>query len=552
MKHTKKITILHSNDLHGDFLAEQVDEKLVGGVSMLSGYIEKVRAEEPNTLYAIAGDMFRGSVIDSEYKGLSTIEIMNALAPDVVTIGNHEVDYGIAHLLFIEKCARFPIINANLYIKNTPTRLFTPYKILRVDGMNILFIGIITQDVINQTKSESLVGSFVDTAAAAAEVGKICNAHNSIDIDFTVLLTHIGFEEDKHLARQLDPAWGVDLIIGGHSHTFLDHAAEENGVVIAQAGTGTDQIGRFDIIVDTDNNCIDSYTWRTVPICAETCPRNPAMEQVLHRFTSQVDEKYSHIVGRFRRELTHPERTQETELGNLFADIFTRSLGIDVMLIGSGSIRAEKLGPIVTYGDLIEGFPYDDGVYMFKVTGRQLRQMLHYMLREEAYTGHTEFYQLPSTLRLRYDRASRRDTCPLPRRGAGSSQDPCLGRGRKARARRPRHRQKPASNRSNYIQRGANRRSRHIRSHLQRRRAPPLIRQREPALRMDLRRRRQTSHGELHVNRRGRWREHFDHLHLRFRRSPLGIVVRGQLDHPVHEPGDRGNWRRLLSRGAVE
>ena len=239
MKHTKKITILHSNDLHGDFLAEQVDEKLVGGVSMLSGYIEKVRAEEPNTIYAIAGDMFRGSVIDSEYKGLSTIEIMNALAPDIVTIGNHEVDYGIAHLLFIEKCARFPIINASLYIKNTPTRLFTPYKILRVDGMNILFIGIITQDVINQTKSESLVGSFVDTAAAAAEVGKICNAHNSIDIDFTVLLTHIGFEEDKHLARQLDPAWGVDLIIGGHSHTLPEHAVEENGVVIARAPAPT-------------------------------------------------------------------------------------------------------------------------------------------------------------------------------------------------------------------------------------------------------------------------------------------------------------------------
>ena len=85
MKHTKKITILHSNDLHGDFLAEQVDEKLVGGVSMLSGYIEKVRAEQPNTIYVIAGDMFRGSVIDSEYKGLSTIEIMNALAPDIVT-----------------------------------------------------------------------------------------------------------------------------------------------------------------------------------------------------------------------------------------------------------------------------------------------------------------------------------------------------------------------------------------------------------------------------------------------------------------------------------
>ena len=71
-KHLKKLTLLHSNDMHGDFLAEQVDENLVGGVSMLSGYISKVRNEEENVLYCIAGDMFRGSVIDSEYQGLST------------------------------------------------------------------------------------------------------------------------------------------------------------------------------------------------------------------------------------------------------------------------------------------------------------------------------------------------------------------------------------------------------------------------------------------------------------------------------------------------
>lgn len=124
----QKITILHSNDLHGDFLAEQVDEKLVGGVSMLSGYIEKVRAEEPNTIYAIAGDMFRGSVIDSEYKGLSTIEIMNALAPDVVTIGNHEVDYGIAHLLFIENARAFPSSTPTSTSKTPPPGCLPPTR----------------------------------------------------------------------------------------------------------------------------------------------------------------------------------------------------------------------------------------------------------------------------------------------------------------------------------------------------------------------------------------------------------------------------------------
>ena len=406
MKHTKTITILHSNDLHGDFLAEQVDEKLVGGVSMLSGYIEKVRAEQPNTIYAIAGDMFRGSVIDSEYKGLSTIEIMNALAPDVVTIGNHEVDYGIAHLLFIEKCARFPIINANLYIKNTSTRLFTPYKILRMDGMNILFIGIITQDVINQTKSESLVGSFVDTAAAAAEVGKICNAHNSIDIDFTVLLTHIGFEEDKKLAAMLDPDWGVDVIIGGHSHTKLEEPFKVNDIYIVQAGTGTDEIGRFDIMVDTDLNAIDNFTWQMVPIDDAHCPRDEEVEDFIQSYRSATSQKYDRIITRFSCELTHPKRNQETALGDLIADILRDSFGIDLMLMGSGAIRSYSLGPVVHYADLVECLPYDDAVYMLKVTGTQLERMIRHILRDEAFQGeHTEFYQFSHGMRIVWSRS---------------------------------------------------------------------------------------------------------------------------------------------------
>ena len=139
MKTKKKLTILHSNDLHGDFIEERIGELDVGGVSMLSGYINRVREEEDNVIYVIAGDMFNGSVIDSEFKGISTIDMMNLLSPDVVTIGNHEIDYGISHLLFIEKCAQFPIINANLYIKTNGTRLFTPFKIIMMDDMGIIY-----------------------------------------------------------------------------------------------------------------------------------------------------------------------------------------------------------------------------------------------------------------------------------------------------------------------------------------------------------------------------------------------------------------------------
>jgi len=114
----KRFTILHSNDMHGDFLAEMRGEggHLIGGLSLLSGYINQVRREEKNVVYCISGDMVQGSLIDAEYKGISTIELMNYLAPDVATLGNHEFDYGLPHLLFLEKMANFPIVNANLYI----------------------------------------------------------------------------------------------------------------------------------------------------------------------------------------------------------------------------------------------------------------------------------------------------------------------------------------------------------------------------------------------------------------------------------------------------
>ena len=90
------------------------------------------------------------------------VPYQTVLEPDIVTIGNHETDYGIAHLLFLEKCAKFPIINANMFIKSNMSRLFKPFKIIELDGMKILFIGIVTQEILAKAKNVGLVGTFVD------------------------------------------------------------------------------------------------------------------------------------------------------------------------------------------------------------------------------------------------------------------------------------------------------------------------------------------------------------------------------------------------------
>ena len=407
MAHLKKLTLLHSNDLHGHFLSEEVDQKLVGGISMLSGYVSKVRNEEKNVLYCIAGDMLQGSIIDSEFHGISTIEIMNLLAPDIVTIGNHEVDYGLAHLLFLERCAKFPIVNANFYIKNPYTRLFTPQKILKVDGMNIMFIGITTKDIINGIQ-EDILGSFVDIEEAAQEIGHICNAYRHIDIDFTVLLTHIGFEEDKKLAALLDPEWGVDVIIGGHSHTIIDQPPIINGILIAQAGMGTDQLGRFDLTINTDTNTYDEFKWELVPVIPETCPRDLAMEKVIDHFKEETDLKYNRVLCRCKHELTHPNRYEETELGNLIADILAREVGVPLVMLGSGSVRKSADSTLLQLRELIEIFPYDDKLRQLTVTGAQFKRMLTFIFREEMFDcDHTEFYQYSKGMHIVFDRATK-------------------------------------------------------------------------------------------------------------------------------------------------
>ncbi len=408
-RHMKKLTVLHSNDLHGDFLAEEVDAGLIGGVSMLSGYISKVRNEEQNVIYAIAGDMFRGSLIDSEFRGISTVEIMNLLAPDVVTVGNHEVDYGLEHLLFLEKCARFPIINANMYVKLSESHLFSPHFVIEAGGMKVLFIGAITEEVLSSTKAEELIGTLIDIREVASEVRKATDAYKTSDIDLTVLLTHIGFEEDQKLAAELGPECDIDIIIGGHSHTYIEEPCVVSGIPIVQAAVGTDQIGRFDIIYNELTGQIESYTWELIPVTEERCPRDLALEDVIEKYKTITDTKYLRILTRFAQEYTHSRYDMETDLGNLIAECMRAQLGSDLVLIAAGSIRTESLGPIVTLQDLMIAFPYESTMIGFYLTGRQLRKVVMHLLRDDAIDVNvwTERFQFSDGFFCEYDQSSR-------------------------------------------------------------------------------------------------------------------------------------------------
>ena len=335
------------------------------------------------------------------------MEIMNYLAPDVVTLGNHEFDYGLPHLLFLEKVANFPIVNANLHIKGFHKRLMKPHLIINKAGFDLMFIGIITDKVIDAVKKDALIGSFISLEDASREVGVITDAYKNDDIDLTVLLTHIGFDSDVELAGLLKPEWGVDMIIGGHSHTILEQPANVNNVLIAQAGVGTNHIGRFDIVVDDDTNSIVDYKWQLVPIEEGIAEPDTRLAEYIDTFAREVDRKYSTIICKFTDTMTHPRRDIETSLGNLFADALADMGESDIMLVGSGSIRSKELGPVVTLRDYRACFPYEDYFTRFNVPGSLIKRIFQHIMRKDNRNGEGECYQVSGRIRAVYDEGAK-------------------------------------------------------------------------------------------------------------------------------------------------
>ena len=200
----------------------------------------------------------------------------------------------------------------------------------------------------------------------------------------------------------MKPEWGVDMIIGGHSHTILEKPARVNNILIAQAGVGTDQIGRFDITVDDDTNSIIAYKWRLIQIDESIAKPDKKLEAYIDSFKNEVDRKYNTLICKLGIELIHPQREVETSLGNFTADAFARRAECDVAFVGSGSIRVKKIGQAVTLKDFLSCFPYDDILTRFYINGKQLKKIFSHIMRIENRDGEGECYQVNTKVKATY------------------------------------------------------------------------------------------------------------------------------------------------------
>ena len=263
----QKVTILHTNDTHSRIEPFPMDggrNQGLGGVARRAHVIEKIRKESPNNLLLDAGDMFQGTPYFNFFKGEVELKLMSEMKYDASTIGNHEFDGGLDNLKYqLQTHAKFPIINANYDFSDTIMKGVTlPYKIFTVGNMRIGVTGVGVELKSLVPQPLYLDTQYLDPIAKANEYAAILK--NDYKCDYVICLSHLGYAyehaqvSDMVLAKA---SQNIDLIIGGHTHTFLEKptfVANQKGkaVGITQVGWAGIWLGRIDLLVEQSTKSI--------------------------------------------------------------------------------------------------------------------------------------------------------------------------------------------------------------------------------------------------------------------------------------------------------
>ena len=267
---TKKITILHTNDVHSHidpFPADHPRNANMGGAARRAALIENIRKEEENVLLLDAGDIFQGTPYFNYYGGELEFKLMSMMQYDLATMGNHDFDNGIDGFYAQLPHAEFEFVSANYDFKNTVlNEIVKPYKIFNKDGIKIgIFgLGVELDGLVDKKLYKETV--YNNPIEVAQDMTRILKEEQKCDL--VICLSHLGYSyknepykvSDLELAKKTK---NIDLIIGGHTHTFLEKPVVEKNsegkdVLINQVGCYGINLGKIDFYFSNDKTIKNS------------------------------------------------------------------------------------------------------------------------------------------------------------------------------------------------------------------------------------------------------------------------------------------------------
>jgi len=428
--------LLHVNDTHSQFtprpyalqfpgLGNPVPVPL-GSVSKMAALVRQTREQSPHVLFLHAGDMVQGSLYYTLFHGQAEARVFNAMGLDVMAAGNHEFDRGTGGILPLMDHAQFPVVSANMDVSDDPdlTGRIAPYIIKQVDGVPVAVIGLLTRDL-------ARISSPPDTLRMRPVIQTAQEAINRLtvqDIRIIILLTHIGYEQDRLLAQSVT---GADIVVGGHSHTLLGNfqdlgltpegpyptlitAPDGTDVLVVHAWKHTRLLGRLSVdfdaagriishqgtpcliagtpLLDKEDQPLDPRTQEQVRLAIDrdtgmALPEaDPAVAAIAGAYAAQVAEQGNIVVGRAERPLPHirvpdPTMPQGSAIAPLVAESLKRKVkrngfDVDIAIQNAGGVRTGIRAGEITIETIYNLLPFENTLVIFQMTGQQITTLL--------------------------------------------------------------------------------------------------------------------------------------------------------------------------------
>ncbi len=384
---TARVALLHMNDFHSrhrPVAANSTDcregQDCFGGSARLAAGFAQERARLDGRAHLLldAGDQFMGSLFYSHHRGLAEAAVQNAIGTSAMALGNHEFDHGPATLARYAAAVPFPLLSANLDTTDEPLLhgRITARAEFRLGGARVVVVGLTTPD----TPGISSPGPrlrFRDAEEAAERAIWEARRDGPCTV---VVLSHLGLGADRRLAEAVR---GIDVIVGGHSHTLLGNGlpgaagpypVAAGGARIVQAGAHGRWIGRLDLDLGADGRVLAAAG--NTRVLGADVPEDPAVAALVARLAEPLDELRRRPVATLPRALDNAGCGRAAcELGEMVAEALRRSFNdAQIGFMNAGGIRTGLPAGSVTWGDVLTMLPFQNSASRMVLRGHVLRE----------------------------------------------------------------------------------------------------------------------------------------------------------------------------------
>ena len=382
---TKKITIFHTNDMHGRF----VKDKTSIGMDVLA----TIKEETPNSVLVDAGDAIHGLPFVTLSKGKDAVDLMNTVGYDFMVPGNHDFNYGYERLLELTKNLelkpgenKMRVLSSN--VKKDGKSVFTPSYVKEINGVKVGFFGISSEETAYKTNPNNVKGlTFTSPIESANQEVKNLEAQGA---EVIVGLSHVGTDtsSDPTTYDVINAVDGIDVVIDGHSHTKMPNGEKVKDTLIVSTGDYMGNIGKVEVEVAKVNGKHEIVKANASHITKADTVNITPNEQVnskIEEISKAQDAILDVKIGKTNVVLDGVRenvRTKESNLGNLLTDAMIDETGADIAITNGGGIRASIKSGDITKRDTTTVLPFGNFIETKELTGTQIKAILEHGVKD--------------------------------------------------------------------------------------------------------------------------------------------------------------------------